>query len=170
MSLRVIRQSAMPSSRPREPASGTSDLRETTLHVVLPVVTGAAIYLLWRVPTLRVFHWAAALGLEDVVLTFRAFASWSAIRPPSVVLFTAPDGLWVYSLTAAMALLWRREPPSVAKYGWIATALVVALVAELGQAVHLVRGTFDLADVTSCVVAAAVAAGAIGRIRGSAGR
>jgi len=145
-------------------------MRRTLLHVVLPVVIGAVIYVLWRTPTLRVFHWGAALGLGDLISASRAFAARPSIRPPSAMLFNVPDGLWVYSLTAAMTLLWRHERPSLTKYAWIAAGLVIAIGAELGQAAHVVRGTFDVADVASYAVAAVLAVAATGGLRRSSVR
>ena len=85
-------------------------MRKALLHVILPVVVGAAIYVVWRVPTLRVFEWANAVGLGGVISTFRVFALQGGIRPPRIVLFTLPDGLWVYSLTADSATCPSRIP------------------------------------------------------------
>lgn len=80
------------------------------LHVALPVIVGAAIYVLFRSPRLRVFHWLQAVGLGGAVEAARGWARPAAEYLAEWLLYSAPDGLWVYGLTACLALVWRGEP------------------------------------------------------------
>ncbi len=122
------------------------------LHVVVPVVVGAAIYVLFRSPRLRVFRWLHALGLGDAVPAARAWARPLADRLPEWVLFSAPDGLWVYGLTACLALVWRGTP-GPARRGWLCVGLALGAGGELGQRMGLVPGVWDPADLLLCVAA-----------------
>jgi hypothetical protein len=127
------------------------------LHIALPIGLGAAIYLLWRSPQLLVFRWVEWVGLSGAVDTARVLAHAPGAHLPQAVLFSLPDGLWVYGLTAAMTLVWNAESSLVARRCWVGVALVLALTTEAGQAVRLVPGTFDFADVVFCVAAAVLA-------------
>ena len=49
--------------------------RNATVHVVLPLVIGIAIYLLWRSTSLIVFEWLRLFGLLSPVLFSRDLAA-----------------------------------------------------------------------------------------------
>jgi hypothetical protein len=122
------------------------------LHVVVPVLVGAAIYVLFRSPRLRVFDWLQAMGMDGAVPASRAWARPAAEHLPEWLLYSAPDGLWVYGLTACLALVWRGEPGR-ARRRWLCVGIALGLGGELGQLAGLVPGIFDAADVLLCVVA-----------------
>jgi hypothetical protein len=122
------------------------------LHVAVPVILGAAIYVLFRSPRLRVFQWLDAMGLGTTVPAARVWARPLADRLPEWLLFSAPDGLWVYGLTACLALVWRGEPGR-ARWAWLCVGLALGAGGELGQWMGLVPGVFDPADLLLCVAA-----------------
>jgi hypothetical protein len=122
------------------------------LHGVLPVVLGAAIYVLFRSPRLRVFDWLHALGLGEAVPAARAWARPAAEHLPGWLLYSAPDGLWVYGLTGCLALAWRGAPGRARRL-WLCVGVVLGVGGELGQLVGLVPGVFDPADVLLCALA-----------------
>jgi hypothetical protein len=129
----------------------------TFLHVVLPVALGTTIYLLWRSPALRVFGWIEVIGISGLVSACRVLVRSSGIHPPSAVVYSLPDGLWVYAITWTMTQLWRREPRGFGRHLWKASGLFLALATELCQAHGLVRGTFDFTDVIVSIIGAAAA-------------
>jgi hypothetical protein len=122
------------------------------LHVVLPVLLGAAVYVLFRSPTLRVFQWLDALGLGGLVPAARAWARPIGEHLPGWLLFSAPDGLWVYGLTACLALVWRGEPGR-GRRAWLCVGLALGAGGEVGQWMGLVPGVFDGADLLLCLAA-----------------
>ena len=105
------------------------------LHVVLPVAVGTAIYIGWRDQNMWVFRGIDAVG-----------ANWLVVRPdiplPGWVLYSLPDGCWVYAYTSWMLMIWRRMNL------WVVTGVVLAVGGELGQlqVVGLVPGTYDNTD------------------------
>jgi hypothetical protein len=115
------------------------------VHGVLPVVLGAAVYVLFRSPRLRVFGWLEAVGLGDVVPAARAWARPAAEHLPGWLLYSAPDGLWVYGLTACLALVWRGAPGR-ARRAWLCAGLALGAGGELGQLAGWVPGVWDPAD------------------------
>jgi hypothetical protein len=135
------------------------------LNVVLPVIVGALIYLAWRSTDLWVFRWMETLGLDQYVRRLRTVAVPLRQYMPSFVLFSLPDGLWTYGLIASLRLVWRSENCRAA-YSWVGLATALSVLPELGQAVGLVPGTFDLADLlamTSAVLCAMAITGWMAR-------
>jgi hypothetical protein len=141
------------------------------LHVAAPVVLGAAIYVLFRSPRLRVFGWLRAVGLGEVVPAARAWARPAAEHLPQWLLYSAPDGLWVYGLTACLALVWRGAPGR-ARRAWLCAGLALGAGGELGQWIGVVPGVHDRADLLLCVLAwgAALVLNLSGATNGEAAR
>ncbi len=126
------------------------------LHVAAPLSLGAVIYVLWRCDDLNLFRWIDAVGLEDAARDARSAASPLRPRLPDFILFSVPDGAWAYAWSAhfhrlhlggarRLRLLWALAGPC---------ALVAS---ELGQALHLVPGTFDPLDLLAIAIATATA-------------
>jgi hypothetical protein len=136
------------------------------VHVVLPVAVGAAIYVVWRTPSLLVFRWLELLGLSSAAFELRALLGGVRAFLPRIVLFSGPDALWVYALTSAMLLIWRGPTRSVRAWLWISAGFTISFVTELGQALGGFPGTFDSADLV-CSFAAALLA--IWNLRGKDG-
>jgi hypothetical protein len=121
------------------------------------MLLGGVIYILWRDPALLMFKWFRVLGLEPLVLQLRLESS--AVEPvlPRWILYSVPDGLWVYALTAFMAHAWAGSPSSPFKTFWLSLGLVLGAGSELGQLAHVVPGTFDWTDFLICLAAASLA-------------
>jgi hypothetical protein len=142
-----------------------SRVRCFLLHVAAPVVIGDAIYTCWRTPTLMIFRWYDQIGLSPSITNLRGLTlSFRAVLP-GWVLFAVPDGLWVYSLTALMGMIWQTSKYSSSKIFWVSFALTFSIAGEIGQAAGVVPGTFDFIDVILSFVAAAAAINSVGRNR-----
>jgi hypothetical protein len=94
---------------------------------------GSAIYLGWRSTDLLVFRWIESLGLALLM-----------VRPvwdlPSWLMYSFPDGCWVYAITSWMLIIWQRFN------AWVVTGFVLAVASEIGQMLSLVPGSFDALD------------------------
>jgi hypothetical protein len=125
------------------------------LHVLTPVIAGGLIYVRWRDTNLLMFRWFRVLGLETAVDWMRTGAAgpsgWSFW-----LVYSLPDGLWVYALTALMVFLWR-DARSPMKYLWPSLGLLLGAGAELGQLSAVVPGSFDVIDLVVCLFAAVAA-------------
>ncbi|MDG1478955.1 MAG: hypothetical protein P8R54_05155 [Myxococcota bacterium] len=122
------------------------------LVVVLPLVVGGLIYILLRADTLLMFQWAENLSLTALITHGRAAAAPLLPWVPGFVLFSIPDGIWVFSATAFFARLWH-DGPLWARALWIGAAPIMAIGGELGQIVGLVPGTFDVLDLLAYAAA-----------------
>jgi hypothetical protein len=122
---------------------------QQTLHfscaAVLPVLIGAAIYVLWRSETLLVFRWIDLVGASDGVRDLRQIAGM--FHPNQLVRDCLPNGLWVFAFTAALRFVWGRQHTSKGVWAWICLPVAMALGGEFGQLVKFVPGTFDWIDV-----------------------
>ena len=117
------------------------------LHVGLPLVLGVLAYVAWRSTDVRVVAWVSRIAPHGASAVRNAGSSALA-RVPALIAGSLPDAAWGWAFGAALALVWRgrswRE-----KRAWMGSGAMVALAAELGQAVHVVPGTYDHADLAA---------------------
>lgn len=114
------------------------------------IVAGALIYVLGRTETLLVFKWLSAIGLEHQVHASRLKLQPVMQSLPDFVLFSYPDGAWVFGFVCHMAWVWRNRPGREASL-WTSVGPVLGLGGEVGQLVGLVPGTFDPSDIIATV-------------------
>ena len=131
-----------------------------TIHVVLPVLAGALVYVAWRSPSLRVFAWADSVAAGRWVETLRVSAAPCRARLPGFVLFCLPDGLWAYAFAASVRLVWAGSRTRSARLWWRATVAAV-VVPELAQGFGLLPGTFDVWDLVVSIAAMVAAVFAV---------
>jgi hypothetical protein len=128
-----------------------------SVFVVIPLFIGATIYTLWRSKTLLVFAWYRWAGLETLVMSMRKEVAGFRHLLPGVFLYSLPDALWVYSLTALLQFVWTKQPMSWERRIWTLLPVCLGVGGEFGQLLHLIPGTFDWADVAAYLVAWAAA-------------
>jgi hypothetical protein len=150
--------------RPSPSSSPDADSRRLNapylvLHVAVPLLIGGGIYLLWRDPSLLMFRWTDALWGSVWLDPVRQVVSPARPFLPDWLLFSVPDGAWVYAYVAFFGRLWR-EGPAWARHFWTWLGPALAIGGELGQIVGWVPGTWDPLDVVWYIIAAAVAVSA----------
>lgn len=123
----------------------TMRVRILALHVLLPLTVGVAIYVLWRSPSLLVFHWLSAIQLLEPVNRLRDLCEPAMHWIPHWCLFSLPDGLWAYSFSSAIILTWQNHNSRIWVL-WFAIASSLGLTSELAQYYHVVPGTFESTD------------------------
>jgi hypothetical protein len=123
------------------------------VHVVGPLVIGTLTYAAWRSTDVRIVAWMSRIAPRGVA----AMQGTGASRAPALILGSLPDAAWAWAFGAALSLVWLgrawRE-----KAAWLAAGAVLALLAEIGQALGVVPGTFDVIDLVA--IALGYAAGA----------
>lgn len=133
------------------------------LHVVLPILVGGLIYVCWRDPGLLMFKWFRALGCEPLILQLRLATTATTAALPFWFVYSLPDGLWVYALTAFMGHVWSESRASILKIACLAAGPVLGAGSELGQLARLVPGSFDWTDFVFYLSAGALAFFAVSR-------
>jgi len=125
-------------------------ISELFLHVILPVILGASIYLLFRTTDLLMFHWLRSLGFWSQVLSIREIVS--QIHLSNWILYSLPDGIWVYSSTYLMMMIWRKDLSFTSRI-WISAPVTCAIVTEILQVTRTISGSFDFLDLEFNVLA-----------------
>ena len=120
-------------------------------HVIIPIFIGSFIYLIFRSETLIMFDWLHTLGVSDLVIKLRKLSLFNA-QIPLWIKYSLPDGLWVYSLTSLMIIIWK-DVRSKSKYYWITSSIIIAIIIEIGQYFKFIPGTYDSIDIFLCLIA-----------------
>jgi len=121
-----------------------------TLTVIFPLLIGGLTYILFRADSLLMFRWFDNFGLGEIIKTARQSIGHSNL--PAWTIFSLPDALWIFSFTSFILIIWQ-DKFSAQSIPWILIAPIIGLFSEIGQAFHLVRGTFDLTDLTLILIA-----------------
>lgn len=114
---------------------------------------GGLIYLLFRNNGLLMFSWFGHLGLTPIIQSLRYSTLELKQFLPKWVVYSVPDFLWTYSLTAFMVIVWNNKLSSN-NFFWILAAPLISIIFELGQLFGFIRGTFDLTDLLFILLAA----------------
>ena len=129
------------------------------LHVVVPLVIGTLTYAAWRSTDVRIVTWMSRIAPRGVA----AMQGTGASRAPAVILGSLPDAAWAWAFGASLSLVWLgrawRE-----KAAWLAAGALLALLAEVGQAIGVVPGTFDASDLVAIALGFAAGAALAGRV------
>ena len=114
-------------------------------HVIVPLVLGTSVYVLFRDTSLLVFDWMATFGILDVILYWRTEVSFCRTFLPNHLLYSFPDGCWVWSMTAVYRSFWNWN---TFKGGfWISLGCLLGIGSEFGQLLGWVPGHFDWWDI-----------------------
>ncbi len=125
---------------------------QINLHIFLPIFIGASIYLLFRKDTLLVFSWIDYIGASEIVSFIRDNVFFIRKYIPGFILYSLPDGIWVYSGTVAFAIIWKNYPNNFLCVFWITLSFSCAIVAEILQLFGIVNGTFCSLDILSYIL------------------
>jgi hypothetical protein len=117
---------------------------------------GTLVYITCRPETLRLFGWADRLGLGHFVKSTREnFSSLGPLLPPWFI-NSAPFALWVASYVLIVRSIWSGTQ-GFARTAWLLAIPFIAVIAELGQMISLVPGTFDFFDLVFVISATIIA-------------
>ena len=112
------------------------------LHVIVPVFLGALIYILFRKESLTVFIWIDSISLLDEVMVLRDISSGLKEDLPAIILYSLPDGIWVYSATYLMIKIWGNHLKDITAWFWISLPFICSITAELLQSIQLIEGHY----------------------------
>jgi hypothetical protein len=121
------------------------------LNVLLPIIIGGIIYTLFRSETIKLFSWYKYFGLNNIISNLRVRVSEYIFYIPKWVIFSLPDGLWVYSFTSALILFWNNEQSKLII--WLSIPFVMGIIIEILQGFNFFPGTFDLIDLMLSLIA-----------------
>ena len=128
-----------------------------SIHVLLPLFLGGVVYILWRDPNLLMFRWFGAAGLGPAIDWLRVGTASAQTALPHWFIYSLPDGLWVYALTALMMFVWHGVRSLPLKIFWLSLGLLIGAGSELAQLAGILPGAFDPIDLVVCLIAPAAA-------------
>jgi hypothetical protein len=121
------------------------------IHVISPILFGGVIYISFRSLSLRLFEWLEVIGLKTITLSIRNIFNPLKNDLPYWFYFSLPDGLWVYSFSCALLILWRNNHEK-AKL-WLLIPFFSGIIIEIAQGLKIFRGTFDVIDLVFSIIA-----------------
>jgi len=121
------------------------------LHVLLPIIVGGLIYLSFRHTTLNMFKWVELISLSSFINLVRETLYPIKGYLPEWIIFSLPDGLWVYSFSSSFIIIWNDEFDFAKP--WLLVPLFLGAFAEVFQYFRILPGTFDLIDLFICATA-----------------
>jgi hypothetical protein len=75
---------------------------------------------------------------------------------PIWIRYNLPDGLWLFALLNTFAAIWGSGKSSLVL--WAVTVILLSIIMEYLQKMHLIPGTFDLWDILAYVLASLLSA------------
>lgn len=128
----------------------------------LCLLTGCAMYLLFRSDTIRLYRWVkATVGTSALDSLRETTLGWAM---PDFVRYSLPDGLWCAAYVIIADAIWGEEK-GVAKHVTVSLIPAVAIAHECLQLAGLARGTFDAADLLCYALPLAIYYATIPRYR-----
>ena len=103
---------------------------------------GGVIYVLYRDTSLRMFSWFEQLGLSSYIVQIRECV---VVSPPDWIVYSLPDGLWMYSFFLAMRAIWLKDYSRLSLYTTLILPIFIVLT-EILQYFNMFPGTYDAID------------------------
>ena len=122
-------------------------------EAILTVILGGLIYIIFRTDSLLMFRWFEQLQISDYVYKIRESGIFSFLGYNKTIINTVPGGLWAFSYTAFILLIWNMKITShnIIYFIFIPAA---GIVSEIFQLTGTIRGTFDYIDIISYALGA----------------
>ena len=112
---------------------------------------GSLIYILFRSSSLKMFIWFERINILDVIENIRNFTFIYSNNLPNFILYSLPDGLWLFSYVSLVLYLWKNELKSENLF-WVFSIPLISIISELGQIFKIITGTFDIIDLLMYVL------------------
>ncbi|MCO5259858.1 MAG: hypothetical protein M9916_06910 [Crocinitomicaceae bacterium] len=103
----------------------TNKVKNILYFVIFPLLLGTVIYVSTRTNNI---YFLKALNLEN-----------SKISLPNWIMFNLPDGLWAFSFSSLIAIIWQNSIRKEYMF-WLIFSCIVSIIIEISY------GTFDLLD------------------------
>lgn len=137
------------------PAMFMSKKSSLLIAHVVSLLLGGFIYIAFRAEGLLLFDWAEAIGLSSAIEEVRQFFVPMRQNMANWILYSLPDGLWLFSYISLIIYLWQNQV-SKQNLPWLVAVPVFIIVAEFGQMAGIVSGTFDILDVLFYLIGAII--------------
>lgn len=123
-------------------------IRKRTTKYRLPLgiallIIGATLYLLFRSRQHLGFMLLDTIGLGSLTDSLRSMVA--DVHPAEFIIFALPDGLWTISYILIISHICRNQQLN-SRLIWASVIPALGIISELLQAIGIVPGVFDFAD------------------------
>ena len=91
------------------------------------------------------FNWFSIINLSESISNLRLFTFPLSDVFPNWFLYSLPDGLWLFSCTSILLVIWNNKISKENIY-WILLVPSISIISEIGQFFIIFPGTFDTID------------------------
>ena len=114
------------------------------INIIIPLIIGVVIYAFYRNENLLVFTWVEyVIGLKPSLnFSLDLTQSLMNLHIPNWIIFSLPDGIWIYVLTSTIFVVWAQK----IHLFWLSVPIFLGIGLEIFQLYNLVPGTFDSID------------------------
>ena len=127
--------------------------KQIVLGHLFTLTFGGLVYILFRQDTLKMFSWFDSFNLLEVLTEIRFFTLPLSEHLPHWLLYSLPDGLWLFSYISVLLVIWGNTISKQNIY-WLLLVPVIAIFSEIGQFFKVISGTFDIIDLIFYIVGA----------------
>lgn len=113
----------------------------------IALCTGLIIYGGWRITVPTIFVSLNDYGIGYMSLRLRNFVDGLGIVPPDWMVYSLPQGLWVFSYTLIIGIIWNGAP-KLLQWIWMSTAIILAIGWETLQYLNVLSGSFCWMDLS----------------------
>ena len=112
---------------------------------LLSICIGGFIYICFRSQDLLMFRWFDYFRFSDDILGIRNFSQAFSFKISEWIIYSLPDGLWMFSITTIILYIWRNTI-NIKNLVWVIIMPIIAFFTEISQKYHLIKGTYDPND------------------------
>ncbi len=112
------------------------------LHVIIPLILGASIYLFFRTPELIFYQW---LGITDEIHSIQNKFNTNEWGFSAFLIYNIPDGLWAFSFMASLHILLSKQ--NTLNYLISLFACLFCIINECLPLFFNIGQTFDFKDI-----------------------
>lgn len=120
---------------------------QVIINVVAPLIFGGLFYIFFRSSSIYLFNLFKITDTIDLINSLRSFTLPIVNQIPSSIIYSLPDGIWVYSGTYSYLIIWNNSPNNYLNYFWITSILLISITTEILQKINLFPGTFSYNDI-----------------------
>ena len=113
----------------------------------IPMLFGGFIYISFRDERILLFYWLNQLNINYSKL--RQIDIGDGVIQ-SYIIYSLPHGLFIFSGTLIIGVIWRSCKKNFYIYTSILT--IIAIIYEISQKFGIIRGTFDVTDIISIII------------------
>ena len=122
-------------------------MRKLIFLSTLSIFFGGVIYIAFRSSSITLFRWLYNIPvIDDFVKNLRITTFTYKEYIPDWFLYSLPDGLWMFSYSCIILIIWKRE---INKYSliWLLILPILSIMIEFLQYYDYFDGTFDILDI-----------------------